>query len=690
VAWRGEVEHFNARKALTIFAPRETGRTMARLCRLVLGLALLVVAHSAAQAETLSWATRPNVSILSPAAPDVVTPSIVTITSSATGSGSVTAGSRVVEILPGGTLNGHTGIVQSEMDATTDDSTAINTTTFAFSRSVYNLCFTIVDIDGSSTTASGGSNFNDIVQLSPVPSSAPTIGSNVTYNAVTGRATSNGAYVTNANGDLRVCYAGPISSVSVQHIAGPINGTNPTTQFTAEDDLTYDLPPRLAVQKSYTGAAGAFTFNFDISNSGTGTTATTVTTSGAAVNGTMIILNAISTATTITETGPTGWIITNATITCTDANSATSGNPASFTAARSNYVITVAATNIRPNALITCAIANGKRPTLQARKISQGATATFDFTGSNGYAGDSITTTAVNTAAAGTVLTLTAAATATTLTETALTGWEVNGTPSCTGMGAGAASYNAALRELSLNVAATAASNNIVCTFTNRRLPRVSVSKTTTGGFGGPFAFADTGLTGSFANVSTPAAATPTASGSNPLYATAVGQAVVLTEAVATGFITSGVSCSDANATITGNAGAITSANNVVTIPVGNMVAGADYLCTFTNALVNPQLSIVKTASTAGPVNAGDVVTYTYTVTNSGNVAVSAISVSDSHNGYGSVPVPGSEALVTDNAPLLDSTDSSPAGIWTTLGQGDVVRFTASYTVVQDDIDFLQ
>ena len=188
----------------------------------------LIAFIGSAAAETLDWATRPNVSILSPAAPDVATPGIVTVTSSAVGSGSTSA--RRVEIQPAGTIDTHTGIILSEMDATTDDLSVFQTTTLAFSNSVYNLCFTVTDIDGSSTTSSGGSNFNDIVQFGPVPTSSPTIGSNVTYNAGTGRATSNGAYLNDTTGDIRVCFAGPVSTVTIQHIAGAVNGTNPTNE----------------------------------------------------------------------------------------------------------------------------------------------------------------------------------------------------------------------------------------------------------------------------------------------------------------------------------------------------------------------------------------------------------------------------------------------------------------------------
>ncbi|MGB8314140.1 MAG: hypothetical protein WCE69_06580, partial [Aestuariivirga sp.] len=240
----------------------------------------LIALINTATAETLDWATRPNISILSPAAPDVATPGVITVTSSGVGSGSTSA--RRIEIQPAGALDTHTGIILSEMDATTDNLTVFNTTTLAFTNSlgasspVYNLCFTVIDIDGSATTSSAGSSFNDIVQFGPVPTSSPTIGSNVTYNAGTGRATSNGNYISDTTGDLRVCYAGPVNSLTIQHIAGGAVGTNPTNEYIGIDDLTYDPPPTITLTKVSNGAVGGFTFNGD-NGFGAAQTITTVT-----------------------------------------------------------------------------------------------------------------------------------------------------------------------------------------------------------------------------------------------------------------------------------------------------------------------------------------------------------------------------------------------------------------------------
>jgi large repetitive protein len=105
-----------------------------------------------------------------------------------------------------------------------------------------------------------------------------------------------------------------------------------------------------------------------------------------------------------------------------------------------------------------------------------------------------------------------------------------------------------------------------------------------------------------------------------------------------------------------------------------------------------PLLTIDKIPSTLGPVNANDTITYTYNVTNSGNVTIRGIQVTDNHNGTNPFPTPSNEALVLpEAAPTGDSTDATPANAqWTILAPGDTVRFTANYDVNQTDIDTLQ
>jgi large repetitive protein len=101
----------------------------------------------------------------------------------------------------------------------------------------------------------------------------------------------------------------------------------------------------------------------------------------------------------------------------------------------------------------------------------------------------------------------------------------------------------------------------------------------------------------------------------------------------------------------------------------------------------NKSMLVTKTAFPNTNVAAGDVVTYTYTVTNDGNVTLTNINLNDVHNGAGTAPVPQSETL-NDVAPLGDSTDvTANDGVWSVLAPGDTVTLTATYTVKQADVD---
>lgn len=115
--------------------------------------------------------------------------------------------------------------------------------------------------------------------------------------------------------------------------------------------------------------------------------------------------------------------------------------------------------------------------------------------------------------------------------------------------------------------------------------------------------------------------------------------------------------------------------------------------------VLNPSMTIVKTAYVGGlppalggtgttPVPqdrpAGTVITYVYVVTNTGNSSITNVTVSDVHNGLGTLTGPGSEAVwsVTNG-----STDSAVNGSWDTLRPDDQIAFSATYTITQDDVD---
>jgi uncharacterized repeat protein (TIGR01451 family) len=737
---------------LSLGHQKNAAGTLKLLARAVTAFAVLCVFYDAARAETLNW-TYPgsNVPILNSSSSTTING--VTVQSSTARAGTFDSSSAT--ILFGSSANGSApGILRQIQDTSTVGGS--QTTTIAFSEPVYNLSFIVRDVDGGPSYVG---NWNDIVNFTSdngVPTAIPASG--VSYAASTGQATAiNNANTTGTSGNITVTFAGPVNTVSVQHISGAINsGANPAEQVIYIDDLTFLRSPRLTVQKSYSGGTGNQTFNFNISNTVGGTTATSVTTSGSAVTGTEIRLDQISTAATITETGPAGWVISPASVTCADSNSANSGNPASFPAAVAGNAVTVPLGNVRAGAVITCPLSNARLPTLQVRKTTTSGTGAFTFTGNNGFDTEVLMTTAVSTPVSGTVQTLDTPGLVTTITDGIPdSGWAAT-TATCTGTAGGNVSFNTAARELTLNATATAVNTNLVCIFTNDDVaPRLTLAKTVTNDNGGTaaasaftlvaagptplsgaagssavttrrvaagtYTLSETGPSGYAASawncpgetvtggnsialsnsetrtctitnddiaptlqlrkISNGGVSTFNFIGTNGFGTDSINTAAVgagnsqngvvktltsastatdITETIASGYFISAVP----TCTGMGSGGAISLVSgttyrlNAAALPIG-----ATVVCTFVNTLAAPALTLVKTPSPTIVNAAGQAVNYTIAVTNSGNVPVTSINVSDA---LGTVTCPTS-----GNATIA------------TLAAGATENCTFAYTVPQ-------
>ncbi|KQX34991.1 DUF11 domain-containing protein [Variovorax sp. Root434] len=347
-------------------------------------------------------------------------------------------------------------------------------------------------------------------------------------------------------------------------------------------------PATVTLQKTTTGGTGG-PFNFTLTNTtqAAGSVSTVAAGTPAQVDGNTaaagtqaFTASANGAVISITEAAVPGWNLAGAT--CTDA-----GTPVgSLGTGASGRTYTIPAASVQLGKSLQCVFTNAASASVTIRKVSVGTTGTFGFTGDNGLAAQSITTTAAGTPAAGAAQTLTTPGVATTITEDPLPADYLLTGISCTGLGAGgAATPDLPNRKVTLNAAATAPGSNIACTFTNTYsppFPRVQLVKTTVGGVGANlFGFALSGL--STATDSITVTGEGSANGAANITGTA-GTGVTIRESSPDGWPANpmSASCVDANsATPTTAFGTLT--GNQLTIPAANMVAGAAITCTFVN-----------------------------------------------------------------------------------------------------------
>ena len=99
---------------------------------------------------------------------------------------------------------------------------------------------------------------------------------------------------------------------------------------------------------------------------------------------------------------------------------------------------------------------------------------------------------------------------------------------------------------------------------------------------------------------------------------------------------------------------------------------------------IAPAILVNKVASKTTNAVVGDVITYTYTVKNTGNTPVTNINLADTHNGVAGALVP---AFVSFN---VGNTSTHTGNTINSLSAGDTATYTATYTVTQNDVDTRQ
>jgi len=144
-----------------------------------------------------------------------------------------------------------------------------------------------------------------------------------------------------------------------------------------------------------------------------------------------------------------------------------------------------------------------------------------------------------------------------------------------------------------------------------------------------------------------------------------------------------------------GASGTFGPGNTAYTAPPANKGTATTTVPAFPAMTVTKTYAIVHTAANAAlGTNAGlgDTVNYTYVVSNTGNVAMTNVSVNDVHAGTALAAGTVANETLTTNGPLGAAASSDVTvplnnGVWSTLAAGAAVTFTWAHVVTQAEID---
>ena len=116
-----------------------------------------------------------------------------------------------------------------------------------------------------------------------------------------------------------------------------------------------------------------------------------------------------------------------------------------------------------------------------------------------------------------------------------------------------------------------------------------------------------------------------------------------------------------------------------------------------TTVPAGPKLAVLKTkvlddgnGTVAGKAEVGEFIDYTYAVSNTGNVPISNISITDLHEGANLAVGAVKNETLTTAGPIAGSVDTTTPlnnGVWTTIQPGATVTFTYHHLVTQTEVD---
>ena len=347
----------------------------------------------------------------------------------------------------------------------------------------------------------------------------------------------------------------------------------------------------IAIVKNSVGGNGTFAYTVTNTSTSAIISSPSITTTGGtgAASASISVPNSGTVSFSIAEAATAGFDLTS--LSC-----ATSvGSAGTLTTTSTNLAGGVINLTATPGTVGVCTFVNTKKPTITIRKTSVGGTGSFDFTGgTNGVVTPLTLATTTTNPQSSTAFTVASSTAPVSITETVPAGWVLQGWQCTTATGTVVASGSTPTMTIPGTVVDDG--NDLVCTFTNILLPKITVNKVSIGGTG---SFTFSGNNG-FVSQTFPTLIDGSPSSGAQQTLAATGTSTTITEsAPAAGFVLSNISCTSDK----GGTTAYDITNRTATLDAAATAGGAVIACTFTNR--RPVITVTKQVSPS-PLVIGD------------------------------------------------------------------------------------